>query len=240
MRKLLIATAALLALASPASAYTIDIFAAFNQNTTFSDPSGITVETYAGGPPSGNTFITTVGGNARDTFSGFSPVTATAQSGLFIGNIGGQDTSPFGLGNDTRVYLAAGGNGGVVGLNSIIGPQTSLAMLWGTVDAGDNRNLIKFNTGETVNGTQILQACAAQGFSCGDGDTNVFLRINGLTAFQSAKFSDGDLNSFEFVPLAAAVPEPATWAMMILGFAGIVVMGKKRARKNGEGNFRFA
>ena len=31
----------------------------------------------------------------------------------------------------------------------------------------------------------------------------------------------------------AAVPEPSTWAMMILGFAGIVVMGAKRRREGG-------
>ena len=32
----------------------------------------------------------------------------------------------------------------------------------------------------------------------------------------------------------AAVPEPSTWAMMILGFCGIVVMGARNKRKNGN------
>ena len=35
-----------------------------------------------------------------------------------------------------------------------------------------------------------------------------------------------------------AVPEPATWAMMILGFCGVVVMARRR--KQGEPGFRFA
>ena len=39
----------------------------------------------------------------------------------------------------------------------------------------------------------------------------------------------------------AAVPEPSTWAMMILGFCGIVVMGARNKRKNGNTQaFRFA
>jgi hypothetical protein len=36
----------------------------------------------------------------------------------------------------------------------------------------------------------------------------------------------------------AAVPEPATWAMMILGFAGIGFMAYRR--KNGAASFRVA
>jgi hypothetical protein len=34
------------------------------------------------------------------------------------------------------------------------------------------------------------------------------------------------------VTLAGAVPEPSTWAMMILGFAGIGFMGYRLSRKN--------
>jgi hypothetical protein len=33
-------------------------------------------------------------------------------------------------------------------------------------------------------------------------------------------------------PVIAAVPEPSTWAMMILGFAGIGFMGYRRSRKD--------
>jgi hypothetical protein len=227
MKKLLLAATALLAIgaANPANAYTIDIIAAFDQSVSFADPAGVTVETYAG-PPTGNTFINNAGANARDSYLGVTGT--TANSGLFIGNIGGNDTSPFGLANNSRVYLAAGGGGGSVVLTSQIGVQNSLSLLWGTVDSGDFRNRIFTSGGDLITGTNVLAACAAEGFNCTDEHTNVFLRITGLSDFTFAKFSDRDGNSFEFVPLAAAVPEPATWAMMILGFLGIGVLGMRK------------
>jgi hypothetical protein len=40
--------------------------------------------------------------------------------------------------------------------------------------------------------------------------------------------------AFGEVTLAAAVPEASTWAMMLLGFAGIVVMGARARRREGH------
>ena len=42
------------------------------------------------------------------------------------------------------------------------------------------------------------------------------------------------------IAAVAAVPEPSTWAMMIVGFAGIVVMAAKRRRKEAGNAFRWA
>jgi PEP-CTERM motif len=39
--------------------------------------------------------------------------------------------------------------------------------------------------------------------------------------------------AFGQVTLAAPVPEPSTWAMMIIGFAGIVFMGARKRREGG-------
>ena len=244
MKRLLLATTALLALsAAPASAFTIDIIAVFDQNTSFSDPAGVSVETYAG--TGTNQRINTSGGNGLNNYISVDGAGGPANnpSGLFIGNIG-SDTSPFGKSNDSRVYLAAGGSNGVTsGIVALSGlaPSTSLGLLWGTVDSGDTRNLIT-TAGpggiDKITGSEVLQACADQGFSCSDGATNVFLRINGLDTFTSAKFTDRDANSFEFVPLASAVPEPATWAMMILGFFGIGGLAMVKRRREGH-SFRL-
>jgi hypothetical protein len=234
MRRLLLATTALLALSvAPASAFTIDIIATFNQNVSFSDPAGVSVETYAG--TGSNQRINTAGGNGLNNYiSADGPGgPANNPSGLFIGNIT-NDTSPFGKLNDSRVYLSAGGgdgvNGGVVALSGFA-PSNSLGLLWGTVDSGDFRNrIVTAGPGglDVITGSMVLQACHDQGFTCGEGDTNVFLRINGLDTFTSAKFTDRDANSFEFVPLVAAVPEASTWAMMILGFIGMGFVGMRK------------
>ena len=42
------------------------------------------------------------------------------------------------------------------------------------------------------------------------------------------------------ITTVAAVPEPSTWAMMIIGFAGVVVMAVKRRRKEAGDAFRWA
>jgi hypothetical protein len=53
--------------------------------------------------------------------------------------------------------------------------------------------------------------------------------ITGLGAFQTVTFSSTG-NAFEFA--LASVPEPSTWAMMALGFAGL---GYAAFRRNTKG-----
>ena len=40
--------------------------------------------------------------------------------------------------------------------------------------------------------------------------------------------------------MTSGVPEPTTWAMMVLGFAGVGLLGYRRTRRNGGLNLRFA
>jgi hypothetical protein len=63
---------------------------------------------------------------------------------------------------------------------------------------------------------------------------NYYLNITGIN-LGTAGYG-GDLAT---VPVpTAAVPEASTWAMMLLGFAGVAVMGARRRKANG-GSFRF-
>lgn len=50
-----------------------------------------------------------------------------------------------------------------------------------------------------------------------------------LEGFDSVRFSTGQ-TAFEFA-FPTAVPEPSTWAMMILGFAGVGFMAYRRKSK---------
>jgi hypothetical protein len=216
----------LLALSAPAHAVVdIDILGVFDRNVLTPDTqSGQTVQTFPGAAT--NNFINGTGANGNFSY------TATAGSGLFAGNIpNGTPTlqaSPFGNGNASSLYLSASGGGGVVTLFSQNGVRNELGLLWGTVDDGDYRNRIFTSGGNVITGGMILDECAAEGFSCTDGQTNVFVRITGLNDFTFAKFSDAEANSFEYVPLAAAVPELSTWAMFVIGFAGLGFVARRR------------
>jgi hypothetical protein len=47
-----------------------------------------------------------------------------------------------------------------------------------------------------------------------------------------------EITTITYAPLASAVPEPSTWAMMILGFFGVGFMAYRR-KQNGSA-FRLA
>jgi hypothetical protein len=230
MRKLLLSCAALLALsgAAEAATYNITILGTVERNAPVFGGDLLTLDTFAGAGV--NARINIFGTNGNVKYTGHNG--STAESGLFAGNLLNLDASPFGDSNSNRNYLAAGGGGGSVELAMLKGPKTSFGMLWGTLDYGDTRNLITFNTGQTISGNDVHDACIAQGFACNDGLTNVWLRVDNLDAFNKATFSDADANSFEFaVSSVAAVPEPSTWAMMLLGFAGVGFMAYRRKAK---------
>jgi hypothetical protein len=140
----------------------------------------------------------------------------------------------FGNLDSTQEYFSAGGGGQVT--LTYTNAQTSLNLLWGTVDLETGRNLlITTGNGYSIDGNAIFGA--AQTF-CGSnscpvlsaGNDEVYLSITGLGSFNTATFSDSGANAFEFLPGAlpnsvGGVPEPATWAMLLLGFAGIGFMG---------------
>ena len=78
------------------------------------------------------------------------------------------------------------------------------------------------------------------------GNDEVYLQITGLQSFTKAKFSDSGTTSpaFEFLPgttpfsTVGGVPEPSTWAMLILGFAGVGFVAYRR--KNQGAALRLA
>jgi hypothetical protein len=71
-------------------------------------------------------------------------------------------------------------------------------------------------------------------------DEFLALATNGKT-FTSLKITSTDgfteIKQFEISGFASAVPEPSTWAMMVLGFAGVGFMAYRRKNKAA---FRFA
>jgi hypothetical protein len=75
-------------------------------------------------------------------------------------------------------------------------------------------------TSTSPNTSEILSIGGAPGN--GSGDVNVS-GVNGCCVGFSTSYTVGS-------PMIAAVPEPSTWAMMILGFAGIGAMTYRRRK----------
>jgi PEP-CTERM motif len=127
---------------------------------------------------------------------------------------------------DTTKYLSVLGNGLVT--VTLSAAATQVSFYWGSID---KYNTITFSDGQSFTGNDIAgktpDGCQ-QMIDCNGVVT--FKETNGGT-FTSFTMSSGQ-NSFETdnfdVVLAPPVPEPSTWAMMILGFLGVGFMAYRR------------
>jgi PEP-CTERM motif len=77
--------------------------------------------------------------------------------------------------------------------------------------------------GVTINGVQILA-----GNFISDTVINLGSDFGPQIDLKISNYGSGGSGSFVF---GGAVPEPSTWAMMLLGFAGLGYAGHRRARE---------
>jgi hypothetical protein len=228
---------AFLALSQPASAVTVTLEGEDSRSGSLV-PQFSLLDLQLIGAPATNSFVTNMSGNIGGiTYSFLGGSGGT--SGIYAG---GQPiaASPYTDADQTTKYFSAEGGGSVKFIYN--SAQTTLNILWGTVDSTDTRNLITtngVNGVQTISGGDILSAC---GLSCSDGNTEVWVTITGLNSFTSLTFSDNSANAFEFnvgAPTGGpftngtpgGVPEPSTWAMLVVGFAGIGFMSYRRKAK---------
>jgi hypothetical protein len=120
--------------------------------------------------------------------------------------------------------------------------RTSISIYWGSIDGnqGGNNNLNTFAI--TVDNYTLTGADLVAMGATGTGDQtgplgNELVTISGLAPFTTATFSSTN-NAFEFalagpVGRSGGTPEPSTWAMMMLGFAGLGYAAFRRNAKVG-------
>jgi len=108
----------------------------------------------------------------------------------------------------------------------------SFGLYWGSIDSYNNvQFLLNGKVVETVSGSSLSAPIAASGNQSAS-NSNAYVTFNfGIPSFDEVILASPD-NSFEFTNVAAAVPEPATWALMILGFLGLGFMSYARSHRN--------
>jgi hypothetical protein len=155
----------------------------------------------------------------------FTPV---ANSQILIGS-DGNGAQPFGTSGN---YLSVLGGGSV---DISFSSRTSISFFWGSVDS---YNSIVFHT---ASGDQLLTGNAVAPLlpnGCQNSAAcNGYVTFTSDSAFTSVTLSSSG-NSFEITNISA-VPEPSTWAMMILGFLGLGFFGYRKSKHSGPA-FRIA
>jgi hypothetical protein len=149
------------------------------------------------------------------------------------GSIAGVAADPDPANTGGTQYLAVGaGSSYTINFNS---PVQFFSFLLGSLDTYNTLTLTFANNG----GTSILNGAAIVGKNNSDftfnsnGNSAVAGRVtydaNGGNGITSATFSSSQA-AFEFDAIATAVPEPATWGLMILGvgFAGAQLRTRRR------------
>jgi hypothetical protein len=146
------------------------------------------------------------------------------------GTTSGISAAPLGMGTgpDGTTYMSVEGGG--VEMATWAKPQTSLSIYWGSIDGNSNLNTLAITIdGYTLTGADLISLGALGAGDQGAPADNQWVTIKGLGDFTQVAFSS-TANAFEF-SLGSPVPEPSTWAMMGLGFAGLGLMGWRKTRQ---------
>ncbi|MBR0697805.1 PEP-CTERM sorting domain-containing protein [Bradyrhizobium lablabi] len=179
---------------------------------------------------------------------------ANAQSPIVIGdwtftnstqpvqvNVDGSSNGaqPFGTSGN---YLSVLGSGSE---DVSFSARSSFSFFWGSID--DFNTLVVHTLGGanyTFTGTTIAAQFAAEGVKANGcqnlTDCNRYFTFTADPGEQITGFSmSSSSNSFEITNISA-VPEPTTWAMMILGFLGLGFLGYRKSAKSSTNAFRIA
>jgi hypothetical protein len=146
------------------------------------------------------------------------------------GSVAGQYAAPWGMGDTTYMSVQKGGTEQATWAT----PQTRLSIYWGSIDAMNVDGILNEVSitidGYTLTGSDLVGLGAIGNGSQSGPANNEWVTITGLSPFTTVDFHDAGKNAFEF-SLGSGVPEPSTWAMMAIGFAGLGYAGFRRNSK---------
>jgi hypothetical protein len=165
--------------------------------------------------------------------------TVSPFSGVYSGNTTSVALSPFGGGpgnsnTPTNNYLVAQGGGGEVDV-TYAAPQTTLEMLWGTVDPTPSTyNMLTFTAGgATITGAD-LDTITGGLFTANPGAEDVAVLISGLASFTVLKASDAATAAFEFDVASVPAPTIGQGLPVLLALGGMLLGMKFYKRGKGQ------
>lgn len=131
-----------------------------------------------------------------------------------------------------NTFLAAGPTSGNVATLSLLVSTNFLSFLWGSPDLYNTLTVSSTTAGVT---TSQLFTAATLGIATGPGSASRYVQFSGVpgTTINSVSFNNVPaVDAFESANFSlSAVPEPATWAMMLIGFGGIGFAMRRRKSK---------
>jgi hypothetical protein len=197
--------------------------------------SAAPVVTLSPGPADPQYFASLSAGESDFTLGDVTWSLVSGSASTEKGSVAGQYAAPLGMGTSTTTgttYMSVQ-NGGTEQATWAT-PQTSLSIYWGSIDAMNVDGILNQVSitvdGYTLTGSDLVALGALGTGNQGSPANNEWVTITGLGSFTTVDFHDAGKNAFEF-SLNPGVPEPSTWAMMVLGFAGLGYAAFRRTHK---------
>lgn len=159
-------------------------------------------------------------------FEGAAPAGLSGNYDLVTGSAPNLYAAPFG---DATQYLTVPRDLSTAPVSATLALGTgykSLSFYWGSIDT---YNSVSFYSGATLLGTVTGGTLPPANGATGTGLTNrrVNFTFGGQTA-DSILFSSTNY-AFELDNVAGAVPEPATWGLMLVGFGMVGAAARRRS-----------
>jgi hypothetical protein len=176
-------------------------------------------------------------GNFSSTILGATFSNTSGNAGLTIGSAGGISAAPFvpsgspGSGVPTTGnYLSIGA--GATETILFTATNNAFGLYWGSIDTYNSIEFVNTvtNTTQTFTGNDVLPLPLVPNGGQADFSSNRYVQFTGLEGFNEVILGSTS-PAFEIASISAgvsAVPEASTWAMMILGFAGVGFLAYRR------------
>jgi hypothetical protein len=192
--------------------------------------SAVPVVTLSPGPADPQYFASLPAGESDFTLGDITWSLVSGSASTEKGSVTDQYAAPFGMGDTTYMSVQKGGTEQATWAT----PQNSLRIYWGSIDAlpvdGILNQVSVTVDGYTLTGSDLVALGASGTGNQNSPTNNEWVTITGLGSFTTVDFHAAGSNAFEF-SLSSGVPEPSTWTMMGLGFAGLGYAAFRRNSK---------